>query len=74
MLEDLTVEQYDGWLAWLKKYQVYPNREDIHWGRLISIVYNQWAQDPIDIYDATPYLDRFEEDLTAEELARRLGL
>ncbi len=74
MLTDLSAGQYEGWVAWMRKYQPYPNREDVHWAKLIALTHNQWAEHPMQAWDASPYIDQFDEDITVEELVRRVGI
>ncbi len=76
MLEEMTAEQYSDWLAYMRKYHPTTDRDDVHWGLLIAAVENQWAGEgervrPI---DRMPYHDRFEEELTREELLLRIGI
>ncbi len=76
MLEELTAGEYDGWVAWMRKFQPFPNRDDIHWGLLISTVTNQWAsaEHRVTPYEVMPYFDQFEEELTLDDLLRRIGI
>ena len=74
MLDDLTAGEFEGWLRWMRKMQPYPNRDDIHWGMLISTIHNQWSKNPVRPYEVMPYYDPLEEDIDAAELARRIGL
>ena len=76
MLDDLTAEQYSGWLLWLRKYHPTPDRDDVHWGLLISAVMNQWADEGSRVrpHEVMPYYDRFEEELTLEELLLRCDI
>ncbi len=66
MLEELTASQLEGWLAWMRHYQPFPNRHDPFFAMLIS----SWSQDsrPQDflIYD-----DPFPE-VSSEELASQI--
>lgn len=70
MLDELTAEQYEGWIAWMRRMQPFPNRDDVHWGMLIASIHNQWAETPKRPVDFMPYHDEyeFEAEVTAEDI------
>ena len=74
MLEDLTLPQYDGWVAYLRRYNLFPDRNDLLWGLLTATVANQWSSGGSRVRpeDVMPYYDQFAEEITADELAVRV--
>lgn len=56
----------------MRKFRVVgPHRADIQWGLLTAHVANQWGG-KVRVAEVMPYHDPLEEDITADELARKL--
>ncbi len=75
MIPWFTAKQLSDWFEWMRKYHVLPDRNDIMFGSLISLIHNQWC-DPSDRLrpiDCMPYHDKYE-DLTVEDMKARLHL
>lgn len=74
MFEELTLPQYADWVAYLRRYNLFPDRADVQWGLLTAAVMNQWAArgESVRPCDVMPYHDPLEQEITADELARRV--
>lgn len=77
LLPFLSARQLTDWERYAATVGIGPERDDIHWGLLTSTLVNvnrAANSSPAQPKDFMPYFDPLAEDITADDLAARLGL
>lgn len=72
---DLTAEQLLDWQDFYRKTGFGYDRDDIHWGMAMAMFANAHKKDDCptnDPRDFMPYFDKFETELTNEDMFRTL--
>lgn len=78
LLEDyLTTKQYIDWELYYKSVGFGSDRNDVYWTQLLALtanIHRAKNTQPTKPIEWNPWYDPFRQELTADDLAERLGL
>ena len=77
MLPYLSSSQLLDWQRYAAQFGLGINRDDIHWGLLLSLLFNVHKQEGEPAAPPSqfmPYYDPYADDLSIEEMRARIGV